>query len=120
MTRLISVTIIYNDDDWTEKKIWVPWEAQMKFLEKEAGIQSGQIFIDLKQNERWVSQKVDDVVVPDGVYNIRFGNEVKLTEGEKDRHDYIEHEKHMMRNDQLAKRRQNLALLTERVDDLEL
>ena len=120
MTRLTSITIIYNDDNWTEKNIWIPWEAQMKFLAKEAGIQSGQIFIDLKQNERWVSQKVDDVVVPDGVYNIRFGNEVKLTEGEKDRHDYIEHEKHMMRNDQLAKRRQNLALLPERLDNLEL
>ena len=90
MSRLINITIIYNDEYWTKKNIWIPLKAKMMFLAKEAGIHSGQIYIDLKQNEKWVSQKVDDVVVPDGVYNIRFGNEVKLTQGEKDLHDYIE------------------------------
>ena len=120
MTRHTNITIIYNHDNWTEKTIWIPSKFKMMCLAKEAGIHSGKIYIDLKQNKKWVSQNVDDVVVPGGFYNIRFGNNVKLTPGEKYRHDCIEEEKQRLRNDQLAMRRQNLALLPERLDDLEL
>ena len=91
----------------------------MKYLAKRSGIQSGQVFIDLKQNQMWVSQKVDEVVVPDGVYNIRFGKEVKLTKVEKKRNSRIEREKQMMRNIQHVRRRQNLALFPECIDNFE-
>ena len=91
----------------------------MKCLAKRSRIQSGQVFIDLKQNQIWVSQKVDEVVIPDGVYNIRFGKEVKLTKIEKKRISRIEREKQMMRNIQHVRRRQNLTLLQECIDNFE-
>ena len=91
----------------------------MKCLAKRSRIQSGQVFIDLKQNQMWVSQKVDEVVVPDGVYNIRFGKEVKLTKIEKKRISRIEREKQMMRNIQHVRRRKKLARLLECIDNFE-
>ena len=120
MTQDTDITIIYNGDNWTEKTIGIPLEANMKVLAKEAGIQSGFVSIYLKQNETWIHQKVDNVVVPDGFYSIMFGNEVKLTLGEKYRQDYIEHEKQRMGNEHFAIRKSNSALLLECLDDLEL
>ena len=111
MTRLTSVTIIYNDDQWTERKVWVPWKTEMKVLAKRSGIRSGQVFIHLKQNQTWVSQEVDNVIVPGGVYNIIFKKEVKFTEIEKKRIDRIECKKQMMRRFPHVRRRLDFDLL---------
>lgn len=91
----------------------------MKMLAKKSGVESGQVFIDLKEEGKVFSQKIEWFIIPSGVYNIRFRKNAKLSKKERQHMDAIEREKQMMRNVQHARRRQNLAMLPERLVNLE-